>query len=518
MDFKAELLKYYNLSEQDFLDLSKPIEDITLIDPNSIEIMDKIKERIFRSINNKEKIIVYGDYDCDGISATSIMVKTLEKLNYPISYYIPIRYCDGYGLNVNNVEKIAKAGFKLIITVDNGISQHEAIEKANELGVDVIVVDHHEAPEIPVKAHSILHPIISNISSIYGSGGYMALILSSGLLGYYDDYLVTIAGLSVISDLMELRGYNRDLVRLALNNLEKNKYKTFTFLMDSPLISEKTFSLDIAPKINAIGRLIDNQNINLLVKYFVSENDSEINRISAWIKNNNELRKTLTKEAVENLPTDLIIEDGICLKLDIKEGLIGLIANRLLNEHNVPSVVFTEDSVDKTLLKGSIRSKEGFNIQKAFSSLEKYIVGGGGHALAGGLTIKASEFENFKKDFITLCKEYKFVNEEPKSIEISTRDINFENYNILKSFSPFGMGFVEPTFSIKDLSTKSLQFISQGKHLSTPISMNSKLLGFNIPEQQIKSHQNIDIFGNFLLSSYRDKITLEFRINDYLLK
>lgn len=518
MNFEKKLIDYFKLDDASLKEITKPIDQIKLIDPNSIEVMPKLKERIFKAIENKEKIIIYGDYDCDGVSATSIMVKTFEKLSYPVSYYIPIRYTDGYGLNVKNVEKIAKAGFNLIITVDNGIAQHEAINRANELKMDVIVVDHHEVPETPVNAFGILHPIVSKISDIYGSGGYMSLFLSAGLLGYFDDYLVTIAGLSVISDLMELKGYNRDVVRLALRNLKENKYQQFFELLDSPdVITEKSFSLEIAPKINAIGRLVEDKNINLLVKYMVSNDKDEIKKIAYWIKNNNDLRKTLTKEAVEALPKDLGALPGIALKLDIKEGLIGLIANRLLNEYNVPAIIFTNDSVDKTLLKGSIRSKEGFNVQKAFESLKKYMIGGGGHALAGGITIKEEDFNDFKHDFESLCEEHKFIKGELPAINISLSDITFENYEILRKFAPFGMGFEEPLFLLEKIPTKSLQFISFGKHLSTPISINSKLLGFNMSEAEIKAKLNIDLFGKFIVSSFRDKLTLELRIEDYLL-
>lgn len=519
MNFKEKLLAYYNLDEPSYKELTKPIEEVKLLDPNSIESMAKIKDRIFKAIQNKEKIIIYGDYDCDGVSATTIMNKTFEKLGYPVSYYIPIRYTDGYGLNVNNVIKIKKAGFNLIITVDNGIAQEEAINKANELGIDVIVVDHHEAPEVPVPAYAILHPIVSHVSDIYASGGYMSLFLSAGLLGYYDGYLVTIAGMSVISDLMELKGYNRDVVRLAINNLKKNRYKPLVYLLDnSTIIDEKSFSLEIAPKINAIGRLVEDKNINLLVRYLCSENEDEIYKISCWIKNNNELRKTLTKEAVEALPIELLNDDGIVLKLDIKEGLIGLIANRLLNEKNVPSLIFTEDSNDKNFLKGSIRSKEGFNVQKAFESLEKYMIAGGGHAMAGGITIKASDFDAFKHDFIELCKVYKFTKEELPAIEINLNEVTFENYDILRELAPFGMGFQQPLFVVRGLPTKGLKFISFGKHLSTPISINTKLLGFNMDENEIKSHQSIDIFGNFMLSYFREQFSLELRISEFITK
>lgn len=516
MDFRQKILDFYSLSKEDYLNLTKEVSVKDLPDFNAPPDMEKIKKRIFKAIDNKEKIIVYGDYDCDGICSTSIMVKTFEKLGYPVSYYIPIRYTDGYGLNVNNVIKINNAGFKLIITVDNGICQNEAIDKANELGMDVIVIDHHEEPEVPVNALGIIHPSVSHISEVFGCGGFMSLITSAALIGSYDPYLVTLAGLSTISDMMELKEYNRTVVKLALENLKNYRYAPLMSLLDSEIITEKSFGLEIAPKINAVGRLVDDKNINLLVRFLLSENSEEIFKLSSWIKNTNELRKTLTKEAVEALPKDKIDKDGIILKLDIKEGLIGLIANRLLNEYNVPTIIFTKESSGEPFLKGSIRSKEGFNVQKAFESLSKYMVAGGGHALAGGLTIKEEDFETFKADFLSLCREYKITKVEPPSIEISLLDVNFQNYKILREFAPFGMGFPEPIFSIRDLPTKSLKFISGGKHISTPISINSKILGFNIDEMEIKSHLSIDIFGNLLTSIYRDKMSIEFRISDYI--
>ncbi|MBR4377443.1 MAG: DHH family phosphoesterase [Bacilli bacterium] len=518
MDFRKEILNYYSLSEDDYKELTKPLSDLKLPDFNAPPDMQKIKERIFKAIKSKEKVIIYGDYDCDGICSTAIMAKTFEKLGYKAAYYIPTRYNDGYGLNVNNVIKIKEAGFSLIITVDNGISQHEAIDKANELGMGVIVIDHHETPEEQVHALGIIHPSVSHISEEFGCGAFMSLITSAALLGSYDPYLTTLAGLATISDMMELRNFNRNVVRIALDNLRNNRYPTLMSLIEGDTITEKSFGLEVAPKINAVGRLVDDKNINLLVKFLLSEDENEIFKISSWIKNTNELRKTLTKEAVEDLPKDMFNEEGIVIKLDIKEGLIGLIANKLLNEYNVPVIVFTNDSIDKTFLKGSIRSKEGFNVQKAFESLSKYIVGGGGHAFAGGLTIKEADLEAFTSDFIKLCREYKFTKVEPPSIEIKLQDINFTNYGILREFSPFGIGFPEPTFSLKDLPTKSLQFISFGKHLSTPISINSKILGFNMNESEIKSHSSIDLFGNLLTSTYRGKTTVEFRVSDFITK
>ena len=517
-DLKAKLLTYYSLSEDDYLELTKPLEEVKLLEAEKIEGMDKVTERIFSAIKNKEKIIIYGDYDCDGITSTSIMVQTFKKLNYPVEYYIPSRYIDGYGLNVENVMKISQNGYKLIICVDNGISANEAIDKANELGIDVLVIDHHEVPETPVNAVGVIHPTVSHISDIIGSAGYMSLFVSGALLGYYDEYLLTLAGLSVVSDMMELKGYNRDVVRLAIDCLKRNRYPRLMNLVDSEIIDEKTFGLEIAPKMNAVLRIVTNKNVNLLVKYLTSDDTLYVNSLHDWIIENNERRKELTKIAADAIDTkELEGKPGIVLKLDVLEGLIGLIANRLLNEYNVPVLIFTEEEKEPSILKGSIRSKEGFNVQKAFASLEKYLLSGGGHAFAGGLSIKKDDFDAFKKEFEELCDTYRFTKSEKPSITIELKDITMENYRLIQSFSPFGIGFNEPLFKIENLPTRGLTFISYGKHLSTALSIQSKLLGFNMAESEVKANALIDIYGTFYLNT-KFKTTLEFRLSDYIPK
>ena len=507
-----------NLNESDFLEISKPVEEIALPDPTQIDGMTKITDRIFKAINNKEKIIIYGDYDCDGISATTIMVKTFQQLNYKVQYYIPSRYIDGYGLNIENVIKIHDSGFNLIITVDNGISAHEAIDKANELGIDVIVVDHHDLPEIPVNAFGILHPEYSHISNINASGAFTALFLSAALLGKYDDYLVTVAGISIISDSMEVKGYNRDVLKLSIRNLEKHKYKPLVYLMDDYTYNERTYGFQICPKINAIGRVVEDTTINRMVAYLVSENEDEIFKLSSWIKNTNELRKTIQKEAVDSLPTNVNGEEGIVFISTANAGMVGLIANQVTNKFNTASVILTEDPKNPEYLVGSARSKEGINLQNAFKYLNNYLIAGGGHAYAAGLTIKKTDYQNFKEDFHLYCRNNKTDSAQIKAVEISLNEVNFENYSMLRKFAPFGEGFKEPLFVINNLPTKSLQFISGGRHLSTPITINSKIMGWNMGQSEIKAHNFIDLFGSLTTSIFREKLSLEFRVSDYKLK
>lgn len=513
MDFKKLLLDYYHMSIEEYETLAKPISEVKLLDPFSITVMPKIVSRIQDAIRRKEKIIIYGDFDCDGICATSIMVKTFQMLNYPVSYYIPSRYKDGYGLNSTNVEKMAKQDFKLIITVDNGISAFEAIETANSLGIDVIVVDHHDLPTEDVAAYAILHPIHSKVSDIVASGGYMSLFLSAALLNKYDDYLVTLAGLSVISDLMEMKGYNRDVVRLALYFINRRFYEPITLLNDNnDIYTEKTFGLAIAPKINSIGRLVEDTKVNKIVKYLTTESKEERLALREWILSIDEARKEKTKEATENLHVSEIKDEAICLKTDMSEGLIGLIANKIISQENKPVAVFTREMNDEFVLKGSIRSKEGFSIPDILKLNKDIIIDGGGHSFAGGISILEKDYDLFKKRFVQFAKHHLFKEPKEENLEISITDITMENYKILRSFGPFGMGFKEPEFILRNVPTRTLSFISGGKHLSTKLSMNSKILGWNIGEEETKKMDYINIIGSFLLTSFRNEFTVEFRV------
>lgn len=514
MDFLTELLNYYQLSESQYHHLTRTLTFNDARFDKNVEGLTAIVERIHQAIKNQEKIIVYGDYDCDGIMSVSIMVKAFEMLNYPINYYVPSRYLDGYGLNVKRVEEIAQKGYSLIITVDNGISAFEAILLAKEKGIDTIVVDHHEIQEKLPDAYGILHPMLSKLGAVAASGGFMSFVLATALLDEVDPYLLSLAGISTISDMMPLLEYNRDLVRLAIEAMNEHHFPSLTKLTDGKTIDEKIIAMEIAPKINAIGRMDETTNINRLIKFFVSSSPEDVETYGTFIATINDSRKALTKEVVESL--DVIgDEPGIVLKLNVKEGLIGLIANRLVNEHQVPTIIFTVDSVDKELLKGSMRSKEGFNIIKAFGSLEKYLVTHGGHAFAGGLAIRSSDFEAFKKDFLVLANKYRFTEVEKDTITITLNDVNMRNYEMLNTFSPFGEGFREPEFLLRGLKTANLSFISNDKHLSTMIGMNAKILGFNLPREEVMRQQYVMLIGNLRLNEFRGRYSLEYRVSSY---
>jgi len=515
MTFHDQLLGYFHLTEAEFLVLSRKLTLSDLPDPYHFTQMDKAVKRIRLALENKEKIMIYGDYDCDGVLSTSILVKAFAKLGVMVGYYLPSRYIDGYGLNPVKVAEIAQKGYTLIITVDNGISAVEAIEKARQFNVDVIVTDHHEAPTDLPKPFAVLHPVLANDEPSYSCGAYVAFMLSVALLGKVEDYLLALAGIATVSDMMPLLGVNRDVLRLAISAMNQHKYSQISILAEGQEIDEKVLGMRLAPKINAVGRLVENANINRLVKFFVSENAGEINDLAAWLTGINEDRKALMKGSVENHAGDITSAPAIVLLTEDKEGLIGLVANRMLMQFHKPVVVFTTDSNDDAILKGSARSQEGFNISKAFKSLESFMVKSGGHGMAGGLSIRRTDFLKFKQAFEDLASTYPIETKIDETLDIEVKEITWDNYETLRAFAPFGMQYQAPKFVIRNVDTKQLKFISAGRHLSTPLSNNIKLLGFNIGEKEMLPLPHVDLFGEFEINVFRNQRSLVYKITSF---
>ncbi len=511
--FKQKLMKHFALNEDEFNALTK-VSNIANLPPfTRFNDIEKIVKRIFLALENGEKIVVYGDYDCDGVMATSIVVSTFAKLNYPLEYKLPSRYQDGYGLNKQSVEKFANEGVSLIITVDNGISQIDAITFANHKGIDVIVTDHHELlGELP-PSYALMHPTLSSYGATVACGAYVALMLSRALLGYFDDYLVALAGIATISDMMPLVSYNREIVRLTLDLINRNRYETLIKLAETNEVTEQTIAMKIAPKINAVGRMMTGSELNVLVEYMTCGDTKRINDIYTWIFDVNQARKETMKQATANID-DLIDEEeqAIVMLTDENEGMIGLLASRLVNSYERPSIVFTREHNDTSLLKGSARSRKGFNIGKAFSELSDLMVKFGGHELAGGCTIKEEDFPTFKKRFIELAKTYSFIAQIEKVIDIEVDELNFDNYHVYRKLAPYGQGFEPPLFRLKDYPVSELKFSRDGRHIIKTISYGTKLVGFNIDRDYIDQQKTLNLIGELNISQYRNFKDLNFNI------
>lgn len=510
-----KLLNYYQIDEEQYKILTRDLTLADIPDPYEFNGMKEAVEIAKQAIANKDKVMVYGDYDCDGIMSTSIVVKVFLKLGMKIGYYVPSRYIDGYGLTIDRAKQIVQKGYKVLITVDNGISANEPIAYCKDHGMKVIIIDHHQYHDDLPNADAIVHPQVSNFSTQATSAGYCSFIFSCALLGKIDEYLLILGAISVISDMMPLKNFNRDIVRLATILYEKGKYLALDLLREGDEFDYMSIGMRMAPKINAVGRVLKTTQINRLIEFLTTDNPSMVYEIYKMVEQCNEYRKELSKNADLELTEEESKLPGVVKVMDIQEGLIGILANKALNTYKVPSIVFCEDSQDKDLLRGSCRAGEGFNIVKCFDELADILVIAGGHAFAGGLTLKKENLEEFTKRFMKVCEEHPIVDVKEESIVIGIQDVSFETYELIKNFSPFGEEWKAPLLEIQNIKTSALQFSKKGEHILTPIGQNTKLVGFNMPREEVLQSDYIDMIGNVNFYIYRGSRNIQFLTKKY---
>lgn len=507
MDFLEKLLDYYGFSKQDYEKrvLAPSFSSLPLIDERpetqkALQILAQCKA-------NGEKVLVYGDYDTDGIMSASILVRSLREFGLSAEGYLPSRYKDGYGLTSENVDKIADKGFSLIFTSDNGVSAYDALAEAKKRGLKVIILDHHEFGETAPDALVVLHPDTLHYGETPVSAGYLAFIFSCALLKKKDDYLLTLGGLSTLSDLMPLKSYNREIVRLALMAIAKNDYPEITLLSDKRPIDETVLQMEIIPKLNAVGRLLEGYETNRLLKYFANADPAGKEQVASWLNSVNEERKDKTKAAELSLSFDPN-EEALVVLADIPEGLNGLLANRLLQEYQKPVAVFSPSKKDPAVLVGSIRSKEGFNVLKALEGMKTPLTKGG-HAFAGGVSIKVEDFPAFKKDFLFAALKHKLNPSVEKLIPLLPEEATLQNEEILRSFGPFGQEWKAPEFRIDDLDVSSFTYAAGGKYLSTPFGKEARLFSFSLGSSSFEAQGKVSLKVRFQKNVYRGRVSLD---------
>ena len=507
--FLDKLLSYYHLDQEGYADL---LAQPSFSDLPSLENDDgakKIIARLEKARSAGERLLIYGDYDTDGIMATSIMKKALSEYGIEAKTYLPSRYLDGYGLNEENAKRIAASSYQLVLLVDNGVSASKGIEILNEHGIDVLIIDHHEiVSELP-KNEGIVHPDTSHYPKPPVSAGYLSFLFSCLLLNRVDAYLLTLGALSTLSDMMPLKEHNRKIVKLALRSIQSNHYPQITDFLEKYKVTSEDLSMSLIPSINAIGRMEEGNSINRLVHYFADPYDQKSIQIAEWMKAVNEERKALTKQAMERIEID---EEKPCVFYvgKLKEGLNGLLANRLLNQYKKPIVVLSEKEGDPSKLVGSIRSLPGFDVMEAFSLLKPYLLAGGGHPLAGGLTIKKDDLEAVEKELNSFALLHPIEDKQEETIEIIPEEINLENVRILESFAPFGQEWKKPKFLLKGIDSNQLTFFKDGKYLGYRLENGSRLFSFALGSSSFAGKGIVNLKGEFRSSSFKGKSQAEF--------
>ena len=420
------LLNYYKISKDEYLALTAPISSSSFANGHNFKHINEAKALINETMKVKGKISIYGDYDADGIMGTSILVKMFHLLNYPVNYFIPSRYIDGYGLTLSYAKQAVEEGVNLLITVDNGVSQFIAIDYLKENGVKVLVLDHHEVSEKIVNADIILHPTYDKFGATPSSGAFVAFILSINMLGYFNRYLSTLASISLISDMMPLKEYNRELLRIVINEYKEHEFLQIDLLKEDEEFNEATIGMKIAPRINSIGRIKEDHSVNDLVKFFVSDNKDEILHYIDYIYDTNEERKNIVKDIKDD---ELVVDsDTPCIIYisDAKEGILGLIANNLVSKYKIPVVVLTHDK-EKHFYKGSARAPIGFSLLEAFNYASSTLLAAGGHSSAGGCTVNEDKIDEFKSLFSEYCLSHPIEVIEKDNIELGLNELNRES-------------------------------------------------------------------------------------------
>ena len=517
-DFKTKLFEYYELSLDDFSLLSKKLTLEDLPSYKKYKTIEECAEYFHNAIKNKKKILIYGDYDCDGVMSTSITYLTLKNEEYTPGFYIPFREVDGYGLTKDNIDRFKKLNYDILLLVDNGITLNEEIDYANSLGMEVVIFDHHTIEGKVPNAKFILHPKYSEFSNVNMCAGSVAFFFSVAYLGIIDEYLLTLAMISTISDLMELKDENRILVKLGLEAFNKNRYSNILRLInkDFPRYNEQDIGMSVSPKINAIGRVITDNKLFDIIRYFIKFNDSNfIEKTSIWINYTNEYRKNLVRNLDKNDDIDENLFSVVVIENRLKEGLTGLLASRYMEKYDKPTVVLVPTAKDEQYLKGSIRSESGFDINIILNDVKDLLVAYGGHSNAGGLTIKKDKFAEFKSRFELAASKHPFIQIEDKYIEISVDEINKENYDLIDTLSPFGQGFKRPKFVIKGVKTNFLQYSRDNKHIITKISPSSSIVYFNY-DKSIKNFELVNLYGYFDINYFRGYYTIQFNVYSFL--
>ena len=458
-----------------FLDPS--LED--LHDPYLLHDMEKAVERIRQAIERGELILVYGDYDADGMTSASIVKESLEQLGAECLVYLPNRFTDGYGPNASVYKYfIEQQGVSLIVTVDNGVAGHEGIDLAQSMGVDVIVTDHHSMPEVLPDAYAIVHPEHQEADYPFKhlAGCGVAFKLACALLEEVQVELLDLVAIGTIADMVSLTDENRIMVQYGLEVLRNTQRLGLQELFEvagisSSDLTEETIGFQLAPRLNALGRLDDpNPAIELLTGF----DDEEVREIALMIQEKNEERKEIVQAIYDEAKN--MVDPSKSVQVLAKEGwnpgVLGIVAGRLLEELGQTVIVL---NIEDGRAKGSARSIEAVDIFEALDPHRELFIAFGGHAGAAGMTLEAEQLDALSEILETYVKD-KGIDAKGKNALYLDEELDLESLSLetVKSFerlAPFGMDNQKPIFYIRDFQVENARSMGAGdSHLKLKIS------------------------------------------------
>lgn len=532
--FLAMLMNIRGLDDaahlREFLGEGEPLSD-----PFLLKDMDKAAARITRAVDNMEKIAVYGDYDADGVTSTAMLYSYLETRGADVIFYIPQREGEGYGMNMGAVEYLKEQGVSLIVTVDNGISSVQEVARANELGIDVVVTDHHRPQAILPDAVAVVDAYRPDDTSPYkhfsgvGIAFKLLMALEDGagdvedLLEAYSD----LAAIGTIGDIVPLTGENRTLIRAGLERLSQSDRPGVQALLENAGIAGKALTstnvaFTLVPRINATGRMgAPERAVRLLISGY--EEEAEV--LSEEICADNEERRRVEAEIAEAAFADIeakgymkdrvVVEDGE----NWHHGVIGIVASRVTERCGKPCMIISRG---ETEAKGSGRSIEGFSLFEAICACGDLLIKFGGHPMAAGITLKPENIEAFRKRINRYAAEH-FPQMPTQTVTLDCKlnpaALSVSMAQSLTQLEPFGNGNPQPVFGLFNMELSNVTPVGGGGHLRLTLEKNGAVITamrFNTKPEELPYHigDKIDLAVQLEAREFRGQPSLTVIVRD----
>lgn len=532
--FLAMLMNIRGLDDaahlREFLGEGEPLSD-----PFLLKDMDKAAARITRAVDNMEKIAVYGDYDADGVTSTAMLYSYLETRGADVIFYIPQREGEGYGMNMGAVEYLKEQGVSLIVTVDNGISSVQEVARANELGIDVVVTDHHRPQEILPDAVAVVDAYRPDDTSPYkhfsgvGIAFKLLMALEDGagdvedLLEAYSD----LAAIGTIGDIVPLTGENRTLIRAGLERLSQSDRPGVQALLENAGIAGKALTstnvaFTLVPRINATGRMgAPERAVRLLISGY--EEEAEV--LSEEICADNEERRRVEAEIAEAAFADIeakgymkdrvVVVDGE----NWHHGVIGIVASRVTERCGKPCMIISRG---ETEAKGSGRSIEGFSLFEAICACGDLLIKFGGHPMAAGITLKSENIEAFRKRINQYAAEH-FPQMPTQTVTLDCKlnpaALSVSMAQSLTQLEPFGNGNPQPVFGLFNMELSNVTPVGGGGHLRLTLEKNGAVITamrFNTKPEELPYHigDKIDLAVQLEAREFRGQPSLTIIVRD----
>ena len=500
-----------------------------LYDPFLLHDMDKAIERLFQAIDNGESIVVYGDYDVDGMTSTAIMTWALELMGANVTYFVPSRFSDGYGPNLANYQKLAADGMQLLVTVDNGVSGKAEIAWLMSQGIDVVITDHHELPaDLPV-ATAIVHPRHPDGEYPFGglSGAGVAFKVASALLEEPADEVLDLAALGTVADVMSLTDENRIIVKQGLENLKLDPRPGLSALLAAAGtqlsdIDSSTIGFTIAPRLNSLGRLED---ATTGVQLLLMDDDESAKPLAEHVNELNQKRQQLVNDitvAAQAQAQELSADPVLVVAGEgWHEGVLGIVASKLVEQTDKPAIVLT---INDDEMKGSGRSVAAFDLFNALDGHRGLMTNFGGHASAAGMTIPTDNLAKIRSVLKDEAAKQSLATAQkaqlPIAAEVTASDFTQQNFDNLQVLAPFGEGNPEPLFVVNVDKVDKVKTMSDGKHLRFTAQTDAGVLpviafGWGQQDDALNGHfSSLQVIGTMSQNTFRGSTTYQLMLKD----